>query len=476
MKPGIILICSVILSTACNSILDVKPESDITNSNYWKSEGDVTGYITGIYTQLRDVNNSTYYFEDRGDAFIAGLEGGMSNVWQQNLNEANAPSWLGFYNLVYHCNLLLKNGKDIPFSVQANKDRVMAEAHFLRAYAYFLLTRIWGDVPIELQPAVDDNPPLTARSPATDVMQLILSDVDSAIALFPEDGFKDKSRASKPAAWALRADALLWKAKVLNGGEADLQAALTAIDNATAGVSLQPSLERVHATDNRNNSEVIFSIHFQRDERSDSYGSRLKPRDIFVQNAVNKSSIAFAKNGARSMYMPSPRLDTLFDKYPGDTRKDQSIIKAIDANGEVMGVFDNKLRGTAYSDDRYFDNDQIVYRLGGLLLLKAEALAALNRVPEAITALNRVRGRAGIGDYPGATDKTTVEKEILDERFRELYMELKRWPDLLRFHFGGTINVYNVVPNLQGKQLPLFFPIRRAFIDINPNLEQTEGY
>src|SRR5690606_2597819 len=113
----------------------------------------------------------------------------------------------------------------------------------------------------------------------------------------------------------------------------------------------------------------------------------------------------------------------------------QSIIKAVDSDGEVMGVFDNKLRGTAYSDDRYFDNDQVVYRLGGLLLLKAEALAALNRVPEAITELNKVRGRAGIGDYPGATDKTTVEKEILDERFRELYMELKRWPDLLRFHF-----------------------------------------
>jgi starch-binding outer membrane protein, SusD/RagB family len=69
-----------------------------------------------------------------------------------------------------------------------------------------------------------------------------------------------------------------------------------------------------------------------------------------------------------------------------------------------------------------------------------------------------------------------VEKEILDERFRELYLELKRWPDLVRFHFGGTINIYNEVPNLAGTQLPLFFPIPRAQMDLNPNLEQTEGY
>lgn len=55
-------------------------------------------------------------------------------------------------------------------------------------------------------------------------------------------------------------------------------------------------------------------------------------------------------------------------------------------------------------------------------------------------------------------------------------MELKRWPDLVRFHFGGTIDVYNEVPNLLGKNVPLFSPIPNTQIFLNPNLVQTDGY
>ncbi|MFA7390235.1 MAG: RagB/SusD family nutrient uptake outer membrane protein, partial [Proteiniphilum sp.] len=112
---------------------------------------------------------------------------------------------------------------------------------------------------------------------------------------------------------------------------------------------------------------------------------------------------------------------------------------------------------------------------------KAEAFAALNRIPEAINELNIVRNRAGIGNYTGATDQISVEREILRERGRELYLERKRWPDLLRFHFGGTIDIYDEVPNLKAKReegsiIPLYLAIPLRDLDLNPNLTQTEGY
>ena len=472
----------LLLGSACNKVLDVKTVSDITNSSYWKSPGDVTGYLTGIYALMRGGNgdknyfNTTYYMEDRSDAFIAGLEGGMSPAWQQNLNSANAPNWLNFYNIVYHCNLLLKNGGAIAFPNQTDKDRVMAETLFLRAYTYFWLIRAWGDVPLILEPVESSNQAEPVRTPAAEVMKQIIEDVDAAIALFPEAGFVNKSRASKPAAYTLKADALLWKAKVLKGSNADLEAALSALQQveATAGLSLVDNFAQVFATNNRNNAEIIFSLHFKKDERSDMYGSQLKPRDIFVQDAQNKNDIAAAKNGARSQYMPSPKLEAVFSN-PADKRKDASYIKAIGSNNQVIGVFDNKFRGTK-DTDWFYDSDIIVYRFAEIFLMKAEALAALNRVPDAIIALNKTRTRAGIGAYSGATDKTTVEKEILNERFRELWLEQKRWPDLLRFNAAGTINVYNEVPNLNGKNVPLYFPIPKAQIDLNPNLVQTNGY
>ncbi|MDP4272475.1 MAG: RagB/SusD family nutrient uptake outer membrane protein, partial [Bacteroidota bacterium] len=106
----------------------------------------------------------------------------------------------------------------------------------------------------------------------------------------------------------------------------------------------------------------------------------------------------------------------------------------------------------------------------------AEALAALNLPDEAVIELNKVRNRAAIGDYKGAKDKQSVEKEIFNERFRELWFELKRWPDIVRFHYGGTIDAYKIVPNLTGKTIPLFFPIPAKEINVNSNLKQTEGY
>lgn len=481
MKKIKIFLAFLALATSlfsCDKVLEVEPVSDITNANYWKAEGDVTGYLTGIYTKFRDVANTTYYLEDRGDSFVEGLEVGVSNAWRQNLNNSTAPNWIDFYNLIHHCNLLLKYTPGISFTNQDNKNRDLAEAYFIRAYTYFTLLRSWGDVPIVLEPTESGDQTLPARAPAADVMQQVLKDVNMAISLFPEEGFVNKSRASMPACYALKADAFLWKAKVLKGGNADLDSSLAAIQKveAVSGLALESQFAQIFSTDNRNGKEVILSLHFERDEKTGMYAQGLKPRDIFVQSAKNKNDLAYAQNGARSNYAPSPRLIALFDENANDQRKAASVITAIDNNGGVIGVFDNKFRGTLYSDDRYFDNDIILYRLGDILLLKAEALAALDRISDAVAALNAIRNRAHTGDYSGSLARADVEKAILDERFRELYLENKRWPDLVRFHVEGVINLYNEVPNLKGKKIPLFFPIPQSQIDINKNLKQTDGY
>ncbi|HTN37998.1 MAG TPA: RagB/SusD family nutrient uptake outer membrane protein [Arachidicoccus sp.] len=470
------LVSCILMLGSCTRTLDIAPISSITSANYWKTEGDVIGYMTGIYAKFRVTMNTTYYLEDRGDSFDPGLHQGMSTAWAQNLTENSAPNWVNFYNLIHHCNLLIKYATPMKFSDPTTKNRVLAEAYFIRAYTYFYLVRVWGDVPLVLEPTESDDQPLLPRTGAVDIMKQIQFDIDKALSLFPEAGYVNKSRASAPACYALKADALLWKAKVLKGSQEDLTEAIAALDKVIPTVSLLPDFNKIYATDNRNNAEVVLSIYFQKDEYSPSYGYYLKPNGSLVNDAINKADIPYAESAARSQYAPSAHLEAAFDENADDVRKAGSIIKGVRSDGSLVGVFDNKLKGTMYPDGRIFDCDIIIYRLGGLLLLKAEALAALNKTSEAITALNKVRNRAGTGDYLGATDKLAVEKEILAERFRELYAELKRWPDLVRFHKEGVINLYNMVPQLAGKSVPLFFPISLAMHSLNPNLQQTEGY
>ncbi|WP_417361688.1 RagB/SusD family nutrient uptake outer membrane protein [Galbibacter sp.] len=471
----ILLILGVFTFGSCD-LTEVDTVSDITNEQYWSTQGDVESYLFGIYNKMRNEQNTTYRFEDRGDTFVPGLESGLTTAWNQNLTPQGAPDWLGYYNLIHHCNLLLKYGSDMEFQVEQEKNQILAETYFIRAFTYFNLIRTWGDVPIEFEPTESASKEQLARSPKSEVMTQILADIDKALELFPGDGLVTKSRASKAATYALKADALLWKAKVLGGGEADLQAVITNADAASAGLTLESDFSQIYSSENKSGSEVIFTLHFEVDEKDDHYSNGLKPRDIFVQDAVNFAALPYARSGARSNYMPSPKIVAAFEEHADDIRRDASIIKAIAKDGSVIGIFDNKMRGAVVSENREFDSDIIVYRLAEMILFKAEALAALNKPMEAIVELNKIRNRAKIGDYTGSTDKNSVEMEILEERYREFYLELKRWPDLLRFHFAGTINVYNEVPNLVGTNVPLYFPISVVQIDRNPNLEQTEGY
>lgn len=488
MKKVLLLLLPILLVipfTGCKKILEVDPQSSITEENYFKSEGDFEPYLTGIYIYMRSIANNITYGTERSEELIAGSNSRFTVAWSQIISPSSgAINYISWYQAIGHCNLLLSKIADFSFSSPDNKKRIIAETQALRAYFYFHLMRVIGDTPLMLQAITDENVPLLPRSPAVDVMKQVQADIDSAInnlksmSTFAVTNYPSKYRFSYGSLHAMKADAKLWSAKVLAGGDADLNAAIAAINEVElTGLQLNADFKNVTGIRAATNPEVCLAAYFHRDETGANYGLNALPFLTIVQGALNIDSLPYAQTSANGQgaYQISTKSRALFDAFPNDKRRPYTWITERQNTGPKISWI-TKYPGTKYTDDRISDNDIIMYRLADIFLMKAEAYAALNNTTDAITYINKVRVRTGNGNYSGATDKATVEKEILDERGREFFFENKRWFDLVRFHKGGTINVYTYVPNLVGKTTPLFWPLNSTVLANNNLLTQTQGY
>jgi len=474
------------LAAGCKKMLNVTPKSSITDQNYFTSEGDFDPYVTGIYTSMRSLANNITYGTERSEELIPALNSRFSTAWAQILSPSTgALDYNAWYKAIGNCNLLLYRIQGFSFSdAPDTKARILAETYSLRAYFFFHLTRIIGDAPLMLQAVVNDNVPLLARSPAADVIKQINSDLDSAILLFRSvKNFSPKTYPSKyrfayGSAQALKADVALWSAKVVGGGDAALNDAIMAINEVqTTGLSLNQNFKNVTGIRAAGNPEVALAAFYLRDETGANYGLNALPYKTGVQGALNIDSLPYCAttSNGQGAYQISTLSRGLFNANPNDKRIPFTWVTERQASGPKISWI-TKYPGTIYTDDRVSDNDIIMYRLADIYLMKAEAFAALSNTDSAIAYLNLVRERAGNGDYTGATDKLTVEKEILDERGRELFFENKRWYDLVRFHKEGVIDVYQYVPNLAGKTTPLFWPLNSTVLANNSKLTQTDGY
>lgn len=478
---NILLAVTLLIGGVCScDLLDVKNPSAIYGDNYWSTPGEVESYLTGTYTDFRSTLNSLEHFEARGDEFEPGLEGGGSNQWSHNLTALNGISWGSFYTVIQNANMILDNIDKVKFTREQDKNQIVAEALTIRGYMFFCIGRLWGAAPLETTATRGSEKEKLSRAPALDVIDQALADFSKAIDLYPSDDWAmGKSRASKRGAYAAMADATLWRAKVFNGTKEDYEQVIKCADLAATGTALEPVFDDIYGS--RNGQEIIWSIHFGYPEIADSYTHFMTLRDVFVEKAVNKDKVPYAKSGARSSYRPSAKIMQIFAEFPGDVRKDNAYIIAVDAEGKELGVSQTKMPGTKTETNVIFDNDNVLYRTAEMILFKAEAYAAIGDISAAVTELNKVRERAKIGPYAGSTDKVEFERALLNERGREFWLENKRWPDLLRFHYEGVIDVYNEVPRLKARKdagiiVPLYYALPVQELSLNHNLEQTVGY
>lgn len=476
-----------LLLTNCEDILDVKPQSLITAQSMWETEEDAFSGVAGMLDRFRSTFNSAntrFWFEQRSGIWDWGQVGedaassGWQNLMDNQLDASASPgtNWASLYTTINAANLALNYIPQIEFNSETNRNYLLAQAYFVRAYTYFALVRIYGDVPILLNGFESANAEdlFPERKPVSEVFQQIKEDINSGIEICPENIAFSRIKPAKAALNMLKADVYLWTAKRMNGGTSDFNQALTAVDAvlSNSNYELLTNYEQVFRTEN--NKEIIFAIYLDILESTGFY----IPYYYTIADvpAEFRNNPVIVSSAAHRLRFSDSYVENYLDRIPNDTRKDLNHGEF--TIGEKTYKYGNKYIGEWKDGARILNTDIRIYRYAEAILFKAEILNALDNTVEAIDYLNQIVKRAsGLDDYyPSNLTKQEVDNAILDERMVEFGSEAKSWFDIIRFG-----KAFERIPSLVGRENDkqgnvLLFPIAPATISLNKNIVQTPGY
>ena len=428
-------------AAGCDGLLDTNPVDQLpVDEAITTAEGARTA-LAGAYNSLQSLSYYGGDFLFLGDlsADNAIHTGTFQTFGDADENELRADNstiegvWDALYIGVNRANVLLQQVPDVPGLDEDERDQILGEAHFLRALHLHNLVKFWGDVPMPLAPATSvSEASQIARTPVEAVYGQIVSDLQAAASLMSDE---DQTRQASVGA----ARALLARVQLYRGQWAAALAAAETVDG--MGYGLAPAFRNLFHADGANTVEDIFRVTFT-------------PSDYNNMGYYYLSE----DEGGRGEVAPQQELIDAFEA--DDARLAWSI--SGDEEGDAFGT---KFPSTAGAEDVH------VIRLGEVVLIRAEALARLNRLGDAVDQYNRIRERAGVDAHVLGVDVTT-QQQVLDaiwlERQRELAFEGDRWPDLVRTN--RAVSVLDI-PAFQA-----LYPIPQGEMDVAPNLTQNPGY
>lgn len=485
---GFMLLSILAVFTTCDedALLNLQPESDLTAAQAWTNESQANSSFTGVMNRFRSLyGGDTYlhWFEHRSGHLQFGQSGGGAGTsnWRHLFNNTLIAStspgtnWQGFYQTINGVNLALKYVPDINFSDDDEKNRMLAQAYFLRAYNFYTLARIYGDVPLPLKPyeSVDDDL-YPKREPVGKVLAQIKEDLESALELFPDDSPSDRVLPSKAAAEMLKTDVHIWTAKRFNGGDQDLQIAENAVDNVLSNSNYRLLDDYAQVFETAQNDELIFALYHSVEEGGSHPASEMLFQVTDLPPPFHNNPVPIASNPQRNAYTDH-FIDNYLKKDPNDNRLSKNLGE-FDGGGRTY-LWINKFTGEWRDGARYFTDDVPIYRFAEAILFKAEILNARGNTPEALNYLNQIAERAyGDDTYYSGLTQQEAEDAILDERLIEFAIEGKAWMDYIRMG-----KAFERIPSLIGREGEkqgnvLLFPIDPGTISRNENITQTPGY
>jgi hypothetical protein len=532
----------VLGAAACDNsdFLTEVPEDFVGPENFFRNADDALAAVNGVYAGFvspLNCGSDDYYgrnfpmlVEYPGEAVTSRYgathdRGGIDALNITTEHPYTASTWLCAYSAIGSANLVIANVPKTQNMDVALRDRVVAEARYLRAIHYFNLVRLFGDVPLRLEP-VDPRGKLTLpRTPAAQVYAAIIADLDYAAEKLPVTYAgvpgPNVGRATRGAAHALLAKVHLQYGAVHGGGAASFNAAAAnakrVIDSGQ--YRLMTDFATVFALNNEMNAEVIFAAQLT---RVSGLGGRLAQHVAPIG-----SGLSGVQPGGISFYPEWPFLRewsntdrrkaaTVLTTYVHPTRGSMTWTRPMTGTNAQITTFLNNFGtpGGGPFFSKYLDpqattgagdeNDIILLRYADVLLMYAEALnEASGPNAEAYAAVNAVRNRAGLANLPAGLSQQAFREAVQIERRYELVMEAQIYFDMQRHwafskarverHMrlglpvaqgGEALNATpwnNSVPKIgiSGgvvEEKYRFFPIPAAARATNPELTQNPGW
>ena len=443
-----IFIISSVLFGCAEDLLDKTPLDRLSPSTFFQNEDQCMMALMGIYNAIQPNATPTHFYQfefmsDNGYCQAAWQGSNEVGSWSTNSTSwAPGAKWSMDYAIIARANEFMQDIVEAPVSDEV-KTQMVAEAKFLRGYAYSDLITFFGDVPLitEVLPLSEAYVSRTAKS---EVLTQILADFTDAATVLPTTySGSNVGRATKGAVLAYKAKVLLYNQKWAEAAEA----AKAVMDLSV--YDFYGDYAGLFEEANENNVEVIFDIQYIQTQ------PQPWPAEPFVLGTWQTSNITadminsyYMTNGrpitdAASGYNDQdpytnrdPRLDATV-VLPGTKYGDATFIPASYAE-YPCGAKPRKYAEYGVPDVNISSLNTILMRYADVCLMRAEALIESGSVDQEIYDLiDKVRERVGMPTVESVEgtglDQGQLRQILRHERRVEFCMEGTRYADMLRW-------------------------------------------
>jgi starch-binding outer membrane protein, SusD/RagB family len=491
MKKLNTILLTLLMLCGCSDFLTEDLQGTYSNATFYQTEAHAMLAITGVYnsTSFVSTNHDLWVFGDvaSDDATKGGLAGDQSDIqfideftYSRN-NGAMEKLWKHYYEGISRANYLLYYGPGINMDAGL-KRRILGEAKFLRAWFYFNLVNIFGEVPLKLSPPLNPGEINKPKSSTASIYAQIEKDLQEAQQVL-EVSYTgtNAGRVTVGASLGLLAKAFLYQEK--------WDEALNAISDLKA-LGLY-SLEEVYKNNfidsTQGNGESIFEIQHLSGQLP-KLGSHLNqyfapPKDNgYYFNVPLQQFVDEFEKTVAEVY--DPRLDYTVGRAGQKWVNGEDFDPAWSPSGYLQRKHIQPKKEEPIIGDASLS--YVYLRYADILLLESEALNELGRTGEALAPLNAIRKRAresylhdadlqGFGAVPldllpdvTSTDQQTVRDAIRHERRVELGFEFHRFFDLMRYGKQAAEAALSSTGFVYEQHQR--FPIPQSELDTNPSI------